>query len=33
MLVSVNWLKELLKIDEIDTKELDNKMYSAGLEV
>ena len=33
MLVSVNWLKELLKLDEIDTKELANKMSSAGLEV
>ena len=33
MLVSVNWLKELLKLDDIDTKSLANKMSSAGLEV
>ncbi|MBR3891367.1 MAG: phenylalanine--tRNA ligase subunit beta [Bacilli bacterium] len=33
MLVSVNWLKELLKLDDIDTKALANKMSSAGLEV
>ena len=33
MLVSVNWLKELLKTDDINVKELANKMSSAGLEV
>lgn len=33
MLVSVNWLKELLNVDEIDTKSLAEKMSSAGLEV
>ena len=33
MLVSVNWLKELLKLDEIDVKALASKMSSSGLEV
>jgi len=33
VLVSVNWLKELLKTDNINVKELANKMSSAGLEV
>ena len=33
MLVSVNWLKELLKLDDVDTKSLAHKMSSAGLEV